>query len=86
VGYARFAISQSVRLHREDIPINDRWFERNVPCATVPRAIEEIADLGLDRVHEAVNDARQKRLLREAELKRLVERFGCDILEPYYRS
>ena len=79
-------IPEWLRIHREDIPINDRWIERSVPCVTVPRAIEEIADLGSDRVHEAVSDAREKHLLRDDELERLVKRFGHEILEPYHRT
>ncbi len=75
-----------LRIHREDIPIGDRWEERKVPCVIVPRAIEDIADLGFDRVHEAVSDAREKRLLREDELQRLVTRFGHEIMEPYHRT
>jgi hypothetical protein len=45
--------------------------------------IEDLAPYGTDLVHRAVSEARERRLLREDELERLVGRFGSVILEPY---
>jgi predicted transcriptional regulator of viral defense system len=72
-----------LRLHFEDIDDRDRTFERGVPVVSIPRAIEDLAPYGTDLVHRAVSEARERRLLREDELERLVGRFGSVILEPY---
>lgn len=73
-----------LQLHYEDVPDRDRTFERDVPTVTIPRAIEEIAPYGIDVVHRAVSDARERRLLREDELERLVSDFGSIVTEPYH--
>jgi predicted transcriptional regulator of viral defense system len=74
-----------VRFHRADIKERDRTWERGVPAVTVARAIEDIAVThGIDVVHRAVSEARERRLLREDELARLVTRFGDVVLETYH--
>ena len=73
-----------LRLHFAHIAPTDRTWERGVPIVSVARAIEDIAPAhGIDIVHRAVSEARQKRLLREDELHRLVDQFGSLILEPH---
>jgi predicted transcriptional regulator of viral defense system len=73
-----------LKLHFADVPENDRGWERGVPIVRIPRAIEDVAPKhGMDLIHRAVSEAREKRLLREDELQRLVDRFGDEILEPY---
>ena len=76
-----------LRLHFADVAENDRAWEQGIPIVSVPRAIEDIAPVhGIDLLHRAVSEAREKRLLREDELQRLVNKFGTDILEPYSAS
>jgi len=72
-----------LQLHFEDIDDRDRTFERGVPVVSIPRAIEELSPYGTDLVHRAVSEARERRLLREDELERLVGDFGSAVLEPY---
>jgi predicted transcriptional regulator of viral defense system len=73
-----------LRLHFADVATTDRTWERGVPIVSVARAIEDIAPAhGIDVVHRAVSEARQKRLLREDELQRLVTRFGSSISEDF---
>jgi predicted transcriptional regulator of viral defense system len=76
-----------IRLHFIPVPESDRRWEHRVPIVSIPRAIEDIAETrGLDVVHQAVSDARERRLLREDELARLVSRFGPSLLEPYHAA
>jgi predicted transcriptional regulator of viral defense system len=73
-----------IRLHFVAVPESDRRWEHRVPVVSIPRAIEDVAETrGLDVVHQAVSEARERRLLREDELARLVTRFGPSLLEPY---
>jgi predicted transcriptional regulator of viral defense system len=73
-----------MRLHFSDVPQDDRRWEHGVPIVSIPRAIEDIAiTAGIDVVRRAVDEARDRRLLREDELQRLVAQFGTTILEPY---
>ena len=73
-----------MRLHFSEIPQHDRRWEQGVPIVSILRAVEEIAtNGGIDVVHRAVNQARNRRLLREDEPRRLVARFGATILNPY---
>ena len=73
-----------LRLHFADVTENDRAWEQGVPVVSIPRALEDIGPIhGTDVVHRAVSEARERRLLREDELQRLVDKFGTDILEPY---
>ncbi|MGH7736401.1 MAG: type IV toxin-antitoxin system AbiEi family antitoxin domain-containing protein [Candidatus Tyrphobacter sp.] len=73
-----------LRLHFADVPEGDRAWEQGVPIVSLPRAIEDIGPVrGADVVHRAVSEARERRLLREDELQRLVDVFGREILEPY---
>jgi predicted transcriptional regulator of viral defense system len=73
-----------LRLHFADVPEADRAWEQGIPIVSLPRAIEEIGPVrGADVVHRAVSEARERRLLREDELQRLVDKFGREILEPY---
>lgn len=72
-----------LQLHYDAVAEGDRTFERGVPTVSLPRAIEQIAPYGINVVHRAVSEARQRRLLREDELDRLVRDFGSVILEPY---
>jgi hypothetical protein len=76
-------VPPSLRLHFEDVAEEDRAYERGTPTVTIPKAIEQIAPYGLDVVHRAVSEARERRLLREDELARLVRAFGSVVLEPY---
>jgi predicted transcriptional regulator of viral defense system len=74
-----------VRFHRADVEERDRTWERGIPTVTVARAIEDIAAThGIDVVHRAVSEARERRLLREDEVARLVARFGHVVLETYH--
>jgi hypothetical protein len=74
-----------VRIHCADVEEHDRTWERGVPTVTVARAVEDIAAThGIDVVHRAVSEARERRLLREDELARLVARFGDVVLETYH--
>jgi predicted transcriptional regulator of viral defense system len=76
-----------LRLHFADVAEADRAWEQGVPTVSLPRAIEDIGPVrGADVVRRAVSDAREKRLLREDELQRLVNKFGREILEPYRAS
>lgn len=73
-----------MRLHFTEIADQDRRWEQGVATVSIPRAIEDVAPTqGIDAVHRAVHDARDRRLLREDELTRLVGEFGQAILEPY---
>jgi predicted transcriptional regulator of viral defense system len=73
-----------MRLHFENVDANDRRWERGVPIVSIARAIEDVAPVhGMDVVHRAVSEARERHLLREDEVQRLVDDFGKDILEPY---
>jgi hypothetical protein len=73
-----------MRLHFAKVDELDRRWEHGVPTVSIARAIEDVAaTLGIDVVHRAVHDARERRLLREDELERLVRQFGTVILEPY---
>lgn len=73
-----------LRLHFADVAENDRTWEQGIPIVSVPRAIEDVAPVhGIDIVHRAVSEARERRLLREDELQRLVDKFGREVLEPY---
>ncbi len=73
-----------LRLHFADVAENDRAWEQGIPTVSIPRAIEDVGPVhGTDMVHRAVSEARERRLLREDELARLVEKFGSGILEPY---
>jgi len=73
-----------LRLHFSDVANSDRVWEQGVPIISVPRAIEDVAPAhGFDVAHRAVSEARNRRLLREDELQRLVDKFGGDVLEPY---
>ena len=74
-----------MRLHLADVPETDRRWEQRVPVVSIPRAIEDVAYThGIDIVHQAVQDARERRLLREDDIERLVAKFGTVILEPYH--
>lgn len=73
-----------LRLHFEDVVDEDRTYERGAPTVTIPKAIEQIASYGIDVVHRAVSEARERRLLREDELERLVRSFGSVVLEEYH--
>ena len=76
-----------IRLHFIDIPESDRRWEHRVSIVSIPRAIEDVAETrGLDVVHQAVTEARERRLLREDELAHLVGRFGPSILEQYHAT
>lgn len=76
-----------LRLHFEDVAENDQAWERGIPIVSVPRAIEDVASRhGADVIHRAVSEARERRLLREDELQRLINRFGNEISEPYIAS
>jgi predicted transcriptional regulator of viral defense system len=76
-----------LRLHFADVGEKDRAWEQGIPIVSVPRAIEDVASRhGADVIHRAVSEARERRLLREDELKRLVNRFGNEISEPYIAS
>ncbi len=76
-----------LRFHRADIDERDRTWERGVPTVSVARAIEDVAPThGLDIVHRAVSEARERRLLREDELARLASAFGNVVLEPYHAA
>jgi hypothetical protein len=78
------AVPAHIVFHREDLPDRDRTWFSGVEVVTLPRAIEDVAPkYGLDLVHRAVADARERGLLREDELARLVERFGTIVAEPY---
>jgi predicted transcriptional regulator of viral defense system len=73
-----------LRLHFADVAENDRTWDQGVPIVSVPRAIEDVASThGLDLVHRAISEARERRMLREDELRRLVNEFGSAVLEPY---
>ncbi len=72
-----------LRLHFEDVADADRSYERGTPTVSIPKTIEQIAPYGLDVVHRAVSEARERRLLREDELERLARSFGSVVLEPY---
>ncbi|HVA29560.1 MAG TPA: type IV toxin-antitoxin system AbiEi family antitoxin domain-containing protein [Candidatus Baltobacteraceae bacterium] len=73
-----------LRLHFADVAENDRAWEQGIPIVSIPRAIEDVAPVhGIDVVHRAVSEARERHLLREDELQRLVDKFGTEILEPY---
>lgn len=81
---ARRAIPAWLRIHTEDVPDRDRTSERGVPTISIVRAIEQIAPTrGLGIVHQAISQARIRNLLRDDELRRLVARFGTEMLEPY---
>lgn len=76
-----------LRLHFADVAESDREWEQGVPIVSIPRAIEDAALAhGIDVVHRAVSEARDRHLLREDELQRLVDRFGREVLEPYIAS
>jgi predicted transcriptional regulator of viral defense system len=73
-----------LRLHFADVADSDRAWEQGVPIVSIPRAIEDAAPThGMDLVHRAVSEARERHLLREDDLQRLVDKFGPEILEPY---
>jgi predicted transcriptional regulator of viral defense system len=72
-----------LRLHFEDVAEEERTYERGAPTVMILKAIEQIAPHGLDVVHRAVSEARERRLLREDELARLARTFGSVVLEPY---
>lgn len=73
-----------LRLHFADVEENDRAWEQGIPIVSIPRAIEDVAPAhGFDVVHRAVSEARERHLLREDELQRLVVKFGNEVLEPY---
>jgi predicted transcriptional regulator of viral defense system len=72
-------------LHFANVAEADRAWEQGVPIVSLPRAIEDIGPLhGADVVHRAVSEARERHLLREDELQRLVDTFGSEVLEPYH--
>ena len=73
-----------LRLYFEDVADEDRTYERGTPTVSIPKAIEQIAPRGLDVVHRAVSEARERRLLREDEIERLTRAFGSVVLEPYH--
>jgi len=76
-----------IRLHFLAVAESDRRWEHRVSVVSIPRAIEDVAETrGLDVVHQAVSEARERRLLREDELARLVTRFGSSLLEPYHAA
>lgn len=76
-----------ITVHFERIPAIDRTFETGVPVVSFVRAIEESGKLhGLDLVHRAVTEARERRMLREDELERLVSVYGSVILQPYHAT
>ncbi|MCL5258339.1 MAG: type IV toxin-antitoxin system AbiEi family antitoxin domain-containing protein [Firmicutes bacterium] len=71
-----------LRLHFADVTERDRAWEQGVPIVSIPRAIEDIAPVhGVDVVHRAVTEARARRLLREDELQRIVDKFGDFVLQ-----
>jgi predicted transcriptional regulator of viral defense system len=73
-----------LRLHFAHVAHSDRAWEQGVPIVSIPRAIEDAAPAhGMDLVHRAISEARERRLLREDELQRLVDKFGSEVLEPY---
>lgn len=73
-----------LRLHFADVDEADRAWEQGVPIVSLPRAIEDIGLVhGRDVVHRAVGEARERRLIREDELRRLADKFGSEVLEPY---
>ena len=76
-----------MRLHFENVDANDRRWERGVPIVSIARAIEDVATVhGIDVVHRAISEARERHLLREDEVQRLIEDFGKEILEPYHAA
>ncbi len=76
-----------LRLHFAVVAESDQAWEQGIPIVSVPRAIEDVAPThGADVIHRAVSEARERRLLREDELQRLVAKFGNDILEQYIAS
>lgn len=76
-----------IRLHFVAVHESDRCWEHRVSVVSIPRAIEDVAETrGFDVVHQAVSEARERRLLREDELARLVTRFGPSLLEPYHAT
>lgn len=76
-----------LRMHFVAVPESDRRWEHRVSVVSIPRAIEDVAETrGLDVVHQAVSEARGRRLLREDELTRLVNRFGPFLLEPHHAT
>jgi predicted transcriptional regulator of viral defense system len=80
----RRTVPSWIRLHFDAVPESDRRWEHRVSVVSIPRAIEDIAEIrGFDVVRQAVSEARERRLLREDELARLVTRFGPSLLEPY---
>ena len=73
-----------LRLHFADVAQNDRAWEQGIPIVSVPRAIEDAAPIhGIEIVRRAISEARERRLLREDELQRLVNKFGSEVLDPY---
>ena len=73
-----------ITFHWAWVPPGDQSMASGVDVVSARRAIEDTANvLGSDGVHEAVAQARQKNLLREAELDQLARAFGKVILEPY---
>jgi predicted transcriptional regulator of viral defense system len=76
-----------LRLHFADVAEKDRAWEQGIPIVSVPRAIEDVAPThGADVTHRAVSEARERHLLREDELQRLVDKFGDEILGSYIAS
>ena len=73
-----------IRIHRGHVDDDERTTEQGVPVVTLPLAIEDVAAThGADIAHRAVSEARERHLLREDEVARLVARFGNSVLEPY---
>ena len=70
-----------LRLHFADVAEIDRVWEQGVPIVSIPRAIEDVTPThGVDLLHRAVSEARERRLLREDELQRLVDKF---VIPPF---
>jgi predicted transcriptional regulator of viral defense system len=83
----RRAAPSWIRLHFVAVSESDRRWEHRVSVVGIPRAIEDVAETrGLNVVHQAVSEARERRLLREDELARLVTRFGPSLLEPHHAT
>lgn len=73
-----------LRLHFADVAESDRAWQRGVPVVSIPRAIEDIEPVhGADVVHRAISEARERHLLRDDDVQRLVDKFGSEVLEPY---
>jgi predicted transcriptional regulator of viral defense system len=76
-----------IRLHLDEVPLEDRSEYEGVPVVAVRRAIEDVAArYGVDLVHRATAEAYARRLLTAEDIKRLTARFGAVVAEPYHAT